>query len=57
MFANPQVTIARMFTYSAAGVRPADGLIFIGLQLAGAILATVVWRLLFQNSRSRENNA
>lgn len=56
MFANPQVTIARMFTYSAAGVRPTDGLVFIGLQLAGAILATVVWRLLFQHSRSRENN-
>lgn len=25
MFANPQVTLARMFTYSAAGVKPIDG--------------------------------
>ena len=30
MFANPQ-PIARMFTYSAAGIAPLDGLIFIAM--------------------------
>jgi glycerol uptake facilitator-like aquaporin len=27
MFANPQVTLARIFTYAAAGVQPIDGLV------------------------------
>ena len=41
MFANPQVTIARMFTYSAAGIAPLDGLVFITMQITGAVFA---WR-------------
>jgi len=44
MFANPQVTIARMFTYSAAGIAPLDGLIFIAMQIIGAVLAILAWR-------------
>ena len=44
MFANPQVTIARMFTYSAAGIAPVDGLVFIAMQIIGAILAVFAWR-------------
>jgi glycerol uptake facilitator-like aquaporin len=44
MFANPQVTIARMFTYSAAGIAPLDGLVFIAMQILGAVLAILVWR-------------
>jgi len=50
MFANPQVTIARMFTYSAAGVRPQDGLIFIVVQLVSAIVATIIWRQIFEKN-------
>jgi len=44
MFANPQVTIARMFTYSDAGIRPFDGLIFIIIQFIAAAIAFVVWK-------------
>jgi len=46
MFANPQVTIARMFTASSAGIRPLDGLIFIFMQIVGALLAYVIYRLM-----------
>lgn len=52
MFANPQVTFARIFTHSAAGVRPIDGLIFIAMQLIGMGLAIIVWR-----SISEQNHA
>lgn len=44
MFANPQVTIARVFTYSAAGVRPTDALVFIVVEITGALVAVVVWK-------------
>jgi len=44
MFANPQVTIARMFTSSAAGIRPIDGLIFIAMQFIGGLLAYGVYK-------------
>ena len=47
MFANPQVTLARMFTNSVAGIRPLDGLVFIAMQLIGALLAYVVYRFIF----------
>jgi len=47
MFANPQVTIARMLTNSVAGIRPLDGLIFIAMQFIGAMLAYTVYRLAF----------
>lgn len=47
MFANPQVTVARMLTDTAAGIRPADGLAFIAMQIAGALLASAVYRLVF----------
>ncbi len=43
MFANPQVTIARIFTHSAAGITPVDGIIFIIMQLLGASIAVFVW--------------
>jgi len=46
MFANPQVTIARMFTGSISGIRPIDGLVFIAMQIIGAILAYGVYRLI-----------
>ena len=42
MFANPQVTFARIFTYAAAGVTPLDGAVFILMQIIGAVLAVLV---------------
>jgi len=46
MFANPQVTAARMLTATPAGIRPIDGLVFIAMQVAGALLAYGVYRLI-----------
>ena len=54
MFANPQVTIARMFTYSAAGVSIANGIIFIIMQIAGMVLAIVAYSLLINPISSIE---
>jgi glycerol uptake facilitator-like aquaporin len=45
-FANPAVTLARAFTDTFAGIRPADVPGFITGQLAGGIAATVLFRWL-----------
>jgi glycerol uptake facilitator-like aquaporin len=42
-FANPAVTLARAFTRTFAGIRPADAPGFIGAQLVGGALAIVVF--------------
>jgi glycerol uptake facilitator-like aquaporin len=47
MFANPQVTIARVFTYSIAGICPADATPFMLAEIIGALVATLVACLLF----------
>ena len=47
MFANPQVTIARVFTWAIAGVRPIDAVIFVIIQIAAALSATAVASYLF----------
>ena len=44
MFANPQVTIARIFTYSAAGIRVLDAMVFIILQFIASVLAVFTWK-------------
>ena len=54
MFANPQVTIARMLTSSTSGIRPIDGLVFIAMQMIGALLAYAVYRLIFSKSHINE---
>lgn len=46
-FANPAITIARAFTDTFAGIRPADVTGFIMAQLAGAILAWLAGGWLF----------
>jgi len=46
-FANPAVTVARSFTNTFSGIRPADAPWFILAQLAGAILATALAGWLF----------
>jgi glycerol uptake facilitator-like aquaporin len=45
-FANPAVTLARAATDTFAGIRPADVPAFVAAQLAGAALATAVFRWL-----------
>lgn len=45
-FANPAVTIARTFTDTFAGIRPADAPGFIVAQAAGAFAATLLFRWL-----------
>jgi glycerol uptake facilitator-like aquaporin len=45
LFANPQVTLARIFTYSQAGISPFDALIFIVMEILGALVATYVFRV------------
>ena len=53
MFANPQVTVARMFTDTAAGIRPPDGLIFIIMQIIGAFLAYGIYRFIFTKNLNK----
>lgn len=45
-FANPAVTLARALTQTFAGIRPDDVLAFVAAQLAGALLAIPVVRVL-----------
>src|SRR5580704_14680617 len=45
-FANPTVTLARAFTDTFAGIRPADAPGFVVAQLAGAFTATLLFRWL-----------
>ncbi|HET7814495.1 MAG TPA: MIP/aquaporin family protein, partial [Candidatus Baltobacteraceae bacterium] len=42
-FANPAVTIARSFSDTFAGIRPADAPAFILVQLLGAVAATLLF--------------
>lgn len=44
MFANPQVTIARVFTFSAAGIQVFDAIVFIIMQFIGAGIAFFIWK-------------
>ncbi|HWX56214.1 MAG TPA: MIP/aquaporin family protein [Verrucomicrobiae bacterium] len=45
-FANPAVTLARLFTNTFTGIRPADALGFVAMQFAGALAATALFRWL-----------
>jgi len=47
MFANPQVTFARIFTFAIAGIRPFDALIFIIVEISAALAATFFAKFLF----------
>lgn len=51
-FANPAITIARSLTNSFSGIAPADVPMFIAAQLAGAALAAIISRWLFDGDRS-----
>lgn len=51
-FANPAVTLARGFTDTFSGIRPADVPGFAAAQFAGALLATGVFAWLLSEGRS-----
>jgi arsenate reductase len=46
-FANPAITIGRMFSATFAGIAPASASAFIGAQIAGGALAVIVVRTLY----------
>ena len=46
-FANPAITIGRMFTDTFAGISPASALPFIAAQIVGAALGWIAVRALF----------
>lgn len=49
-FANPAVTVARMFSDSFAGIAPSSVLPFIAMQLIGGVLAAGLIRLLYPHA-------
>jgi glycerol uptake facilitator-like aquaporin len=49
-FANPAVTVARMFSDTFAGISPASVLPFVAMQLVGGVLAAVLIRLLYPHA-------
>ena len=52
-FANPAVTVARGFSDTFAGIRPADVPLFVVAQGAGAVLALAVCRWLLDGKEDR----
>jgi glycerol uptake facilitator-like aquaporin len=51
-FANPAVTVGRIFSDTFAGIAPASVLPFIGAQLVGGLIGFVVARTLTQNKKT-----
>jgi glycerol uptake facilitator-like aquaporin len=51
-FANPAVTLARTLTDTFAGIRPADSLGFMVMQVLGAVAAVWVFRWLYSTNKS-----
>lgn len=45
-FANPAVTFGRVFSESFAGIEPASALVFVGLQLIGALIGFGTYKVL-----------
>jgi arsenate reductase len=48
-FANPAITIGRMFSNTFTGIAPASAPSFIGAQVVGGVIAVVVVKTLFQD--------
>jgi len=49
-FANPAVTVARMFSDTFAGIHPSSAPLFILMQLIGAAIAVVLIRFIYPHS-------
>ncbi len=56
-FANPAITVGRMFTDTFAGIAPASALPFIAAQLVGAAAGWAMVRALFPDPRTAEIRA
>jgi glycerol uptake facilitator-like aquaporin len=54
-FANPAITVGRMFTNTFSGIAPTAGLGFVTAQLVGGILGLVLVVVLFPSGRSRSS--
>ena len=52
-FANPAITVARSLSDTFAGIRPIDALPFIAAQIAGALIALFLSRVLFPEGRGK----
>ena len=52
-FANPAVTIGRIFSDTFAGIAPASALAFIAAQLVGGVVGLGIANLLFPNTITR----
>jgi glycerol uptake facilitator-like aquaporin len=50
-FANPAITVGRMFSDTFAGIDPASVPLFIATQLVGAAVAVLLIRVLYPNAR------
>ncbi|MEQ1761223.1 MAG: MIP/aquaporin family protein [Vicinamibacterales bacterium] len=48
-FANPAVTVARSLTDTFSGIRPSDSIGFMAAQVAGALVATFLFRWFFKS--------
>lgn len=53
-FANPAVTVARMFSDTFAGIAPASAPMFVLMQVLGGALAVVLVRMLFPTPTREE---
>ena len=53
-FANPAITVGRMFSNTFAGIAPSSAPSFIGAQVFGGILAVVLIRVLYPTMTSQQ---
>jgi glycerol uptake facilitator-like aquaporin len=53
-FANPAITVGRMFSDTFAGIAPASAPVFIGAQIIGGVLAFVVVKALYPAVTAQE---
>jgi glycerol uptake facilitator-like aquaporin len=53
-FANPAITVGRMFSNSFAGIAPASAPTFVGGQVVGGLVALVVIKLLYPDVTAEE---
>jgi glycerol uptake facilitator-like aquaporin len=53
-FANPAITVGRMFSNSFAGIAPSSAPSFIGAQVVGGILAVVLIKVLYPTITSQQ---
>jgi glycerol uptake facilitator-like aquaporin len=47
MYANPAVTLARVFTYAICGIAPTSAIFFIVAEFVGALMATMTFSYLY----------